>query len=389
LQRPDNRSQPFDAALKRELDSRLQPGGHDCPDDAAMAAYVDGSIGTPERARLDAHCSNCARCQHVLAAMARADLAGSNAGAGFGARWRLYGAIAAALAGASIAVTLGTRHVQMAELRVPKDLGAPISSAKRSQPTAVIALNQPASNAQMERESASETVESKSLAPQRLARPGQKLKSGMLSKEAPGQAAEPVRNELAAAAPAVAAPPKPAILSPARPVAGAPSAPMAASAPPRAEPPAPAADLSERREIPGTFVGGMAMQSSRSQAPAGPAGAPMISVRTADGVERWRLGPGGTILHRDPDGSWQTQATRVAASLNAAAAPSPEVCWVAGSNGTVLRTTDGAHWQKVGSPTSSDLVSVFAASASDATVTTADGKRFATSDGGQTWRPLM
>lgn len=114
----------------------------------------------------------------------------------------------------------------------------------------------------------------------------------------------------------------------------------------------------------------------------------MVSVRTADNVERWRLGADGTIEHREPGGVWQRQDSGVAAALRAGAAPSPTLCWVVGSDGTILRTTDAEHWQKIKSPTSADLIAVFAVDGSSATVTTADGKRFSTTDGGQSWRPI-
>jgi photosystem II stability/assembly factor-like uncharacterized protein len=112
---------------------------------------------------------------------------------------------------------------------------------------------------------------------------------------------------------------------------------------------------------------------------------PMVSVSTADNIERWRLGPDGMIQHRDSNGLWQRQSSGVTGTLRAGAAPSPTTCWIAGTGGTILRTTDGEHWQKINSPTSSDLVAVFAVDVSTATVTTAGGKRYSTSDGGRTW----
>jgi photosystem II stability/assembly factor-like uncharacterized protein len=114
----------------------------------------------------------------------------------------------------------------------------------------------------------------------------------------------------------------------------------------------------------------------------------MISVRTADNVERWRFGPNGTIQHREPNGFWQQQSSGVSSALRAAAAPSPTTCWIVGSAGTILRTIDGEHWQRIDSPTPQDLIAIFATDPSDATVTAADGKQFATTDAGRTWRPL-
>jgi hypothetical protein len=383
---PNHRDQAFDAALKSQLDTRLEPGGDGCPDPPIMAAYVERSLSAAERIRLDAHYSNCARCQSVLAAMARAQAGTVNARRLLPVRWRLYGAVAAALAGVSIAVTLiANRHVQYMALSAPKYSAARQVPAKQAPPPAEIALNQPASSAQMEREATYNSAEPKTAALQSPAHAERRLKSQALSKPALQQPPETTRNELAAARPqrdiasSLAIPPQP----PAPPAA---FPQIAAGAPP---PFAPASPQAKGLAVPGTFAGGLAMQSSRLRASTAVAGAPTVSIRTADGIERWRLGPGGIILHREPGGSWQTQSSGVAGTLNAGAAPSPAVCWVVGSNGTVLRTTDGLHWQKAGSPTSSDLVSVFAVNASAATVTAANGQRFATSDGGQTWQRLM
>jgi photosystem II stability/assembly factor-like uncharacterized protein len=105
----------------------------------------------------------------------------------------------------------------------------------------------------------------------------------------------------------------------------------------------------------------------------------MISVSTADNVERWRIGANGAIRRHEPDGSWQEQSSGVTSALSAAAAPSPTTCWIVGSGGTILRTTDGEHWQRVDSPTGQNLVGIFAADASNATIT---------ADAGHTWRPL-
>ena len=115
---------------------------------------------------------------------------------------------------------------------------------------------------------------------------------------------------------------------------------------------------------------------------------PMVSIRTADNVERWRLAAGSTIQHLGSDGGWHRQYRALNGALTAGAAPSPRVCWVVGTGGTILRTTDGEHWQRLDFPTSDNLVAVSAIDASSAAVTAADGRHFATVDGGHTWRPM-
>ena len=167
--------------------------------------------------------------------------------------------------------------------------------------------------------------------------------------------------------------------------------------------PAPPPQEMARREFAPRFAPGAAtgapLAGSNAVAESAPAAGPIgglgsgsaatiISVRTADGVERWRLGANGSIQHREPDGSWQEQSSGVSSPLWAAAAPSPTTCWIVGSAGTILRTIDGEHWQRIDSPTQADLIAVFAIDSSNAIITAADGRRFTTTDAGRTWRPL-
>jgi hypothetical protein len=398
LQSPGTRRRLFDSILKRGLDARRNSEANGCPDEATLAAYCDRSLPPSQAGRWEEHFSDCARCQGTLAAMVRARSAGDSAITGpmVGRRWELYAALAAAVAGISIAVGLMRKSGNPpppAGLYSSKGSNAPAQF--RQKPAVVqkagpqIALNENAN--QVKREPSSTNVakapphlgenetlgglkrEARRYEPRYLKHKGEF--SALARSASPQKQAQPQsEHESGAAAPpsrlSVAPPPQPP-----QEIAGREFAPSLA---PGAAPEAPFAGS--------RAVGGSA-PSAAPMAGHGP-GLGMISVRTADNVERWRLGTNGTIQHREPDGSWQEQSSGVSSALRAGAAPSPTTCWIVGSAGTILRTSDGEHWQKIDSPTSNDLIDVFATDASDATVTADDGKRFATADAGRTWRPL-
>ncbi len=136
---------------------------------------------------------------------------------------------------------------------------------------------------------------------------------------------------------------------------------------PAAPPPAPVAERESgasnapgapRSAPAGGSAGALYAPSDVSIAGQGPPQS--VSIRTADGVERWRLGANGTIEHLVSEGQWRRQDSGVTADLSAGAAPSPTVCWAVGAGGTVLRTTDGEHWQKLASPAPVNLIAVSA-----------------------------
>ena len=156
MQPIDKQRPPFDTVLSRGLERHRNPGGADCPDDAMLAAYCERSLSASERAHCEEHFSHCARCQGVLAAIARAQAAANSATARTTwRRWQPYAALAAGVAGISIAVGLMVtdRHqsgrgdlAAHIDVSRPEQLAKQASSAmKRSGPQ--IALNESASEA--------------------------------------------------------------------------------------------------------------------------------------------------------------------------------------------------------------------------------------------------
>jgi hypothetical protein len=423
LQRTDKPQPPFDAVLKRGLDRQRRPGGDDCPDAAALAAYYERSLPLSQSSRLEEHFSNCARCQSALAAIARAQTPRRAAPPrAFARRWELYAALAAGVAGISIVAGLmRTAHhpITTADIVSRNELAAPAQVRQKSEPTAketgpLIALNEPAPlanpaaeapSADQPERKAAKGFGSSVLAPRRLlakeAKPGNiELRSPEFSypKSAGAFRAQPgPPGAVSQRRPATA---KPRLMDQGAPATAPPSPSVATSelgnAPsfaPGAPVPAPAANLATAESASSSapvagFGGGSPSAAPAGRIAAGERRLEMVSIRTADNVERWRLGARGTIEHRASDGQWLRQNSGVSTDLTAGAAPSPTVCWAVGAGGTIVRTADGEHWQRLDSPTSANLVAVSAIDAASAVVTAADGRRFTTSDAGRTWRPM-
>ncbi|MGO9058926.1 MAG: hypothetical protein ACLQU2_16265 [Candidatus Binataceae bacterium] len=414
MQRSDKQQPPFETVLRRGLERHRSPGGADCPDDAALAAYCERSLSASERAHCEEHFSQCARCQGVLAATARAQAAAAAATPHTTwRRWQPYAALAAGVAGISIAVGLmvtGRRHGGPGYLATNNEASAPAQIAGQAPSTVKvpgpqIALNEPAPRANPAADAPSyrpyQEDQPEAAAPKVPGAPMAKYQRG-IAESKPGSAeAEPesargqTEFQPARKAEQGILPPRLALRAPSMMIEGAPA---------EAPPPPPMA-MNERgfagSAAPGAPSGPPASQAATAEpVPLGagmmsPLGgisgrptAPLVSIRTADNVERWRLAVGGEIQHLGADGRWYRQYRAANRTLNTGDAASPQVCWVVGTDGTVLRTTDGEHWQNLDSPTSENLVAISASNASSALVTAADGRHFATDDGGRTWRPM-
>src|SRR5208283_4316157 len=102
---------------------RSQPGPAtpECADAESLAAYSDRSLSARERERLETHFADCARCQMLLADIARADesarIAKSAGAVPWYRRWRL--AVPALAAAAAVLVLITIRRP--AEVAPPND----------------------------------------------------------------------------------------------------------------------------------------------------------------------------------------------------------------------------------------------------------------------------
>jgi hypothetical protein len=334
---------PLDRLLRQTLRERTvanRPGP--CLDAETLAGWFDGTLAARDRAAAEAHAADCARCQALLAAMARtappveahpwwrASFMG----------WLVPLTVAATallvwvnLPGRSIAPAAPAPAVKPAdEIQARAEATPPVSPAVP--PTAAAARNQrPAMNKAEQRE-----------APRERAAPSR-------------DAVAPDDGRFARAVPDLQPPPA--------------SEPAAAA-------PAPSA---EARAETITIVSGSQAASARMRSALRD-----TLVVSSHPSTRWRIVTGGTV-ERSTDGgiTWETQVTGATVTLTAGVSPSPFVCWLVGPGGIVLVTTDGRSWQRLAFPEAVDLVAIRATDDRTATVTTIDGRRFSTADGGQTW----
>jgi len=422
----DKNSEPLDAILRRAMRSQPGPATAECADAESLAAYSDRSLSARERERLETHFADCARCQMLLADIARADesarIAKSAGAVPWYRRWRL--AIPALAAAAAILVFISIQRpanvappndqiVAMAQHEAPATklaakqalLPAPALAAAPSAPVSVAAAapsNEIAMNEQ-KAESAPRAQAMRPGAPRALKGSVEAFGvGGLMARGAPAAKVE-------AQAPATMTPESVAerassadSLSRGAVVAAAPQT-TARSAGVGAMAEAPAAATNTRAFGAGSggivaatrgggavgagagAVAGAAVVASPSDASAS---ATLVTISAPDQSVSWIAGKNGMILRRDADGSTHPQHSGASTDLVAGAAPSATVCWVVGRSGTIVRTTDGGeHWTLILAPTADNLAAVTASDANNATVTTAGGRSFATADGGASWHP--
>lgn len=316
----------------------LDAPGDACLDAETLAAWADEALDARERAAVEAHASDCARCQALLAAMVRTQPPPTAAVSPFRTRplWWL-----AALTPVAAALVVWFAVPQ----RVPVQQSQPEAFADQAAPAAVPAPAAPAASAPAAEAPAEGRARELADARQQPALDAERDVASLDRKAAPTARAN--------------------ALSVAEAVAGA--APGA--------PPAPVAESSLRREA--------AAAPARPATFANPLDSLIVSSNPAT---RFRILPGGNV-QRSADGgaTWRSETTGATVTLTAGSSPSPSVCWLIGPNGLVLLSTNGPSWRRIAFPEAVDLRSVVAVDGDNATVTTADGRAFTTTDGGQSW----
>jgi hypothetical protein len=349
-----DRDTSVDRLLQRSLAGRDSSGAgarDECPDAETLAAWVDGGLRKHQVALMEAHASDCARCQAFLAAVLQTapDLSPSASQEswwrGLGLRWLVPLAAGAAAMILWVAVPSDERPdlPEQASAQLPTASPAPPqpeAGADRFNAPAV-RLEQP--GAADDKRAAKAEDSAPSFAPAERDQQKQDAAS------APAPAVEPVDTlgARASAAPPAAAP------------AQSPSASNETVALSRVE--------SDRGRRGGLIV-------------------PPIEIMSPDPAVRWRIGGAGSVEHTTNGGTtWVAVPTGISADLTAGASPSRLVCWLVGRAGIVLLTTDGRTWRRVSFPEMADLAAVQAANAQAATITTGDGRTFRTTDGGLTW----
>jgi hypothetical protein len=332
---PD-RDRSLEPLLRQSL--RAQPGEATpaCLDAETIGAFVDGGLSKLEMTSARNHLADCARCQSLLAAMARieppAEAAKPHARSWL--TWAIPLTAAAAVVGIYIAI--------------PKQPGTPAASPVSD--TAAVAPTAP--NAAPPPSPASPTLSAQSESKQSL------------RQDAPQAAApEALRKnsiELRREAEAFKGDTQ-----------------TANAAPPASAPRALRDSAPER------------LAAAKTEAVALDQIRPIVA--SPDSLVWWR--PSGSNVERSIDGGqeWQLQITGASAPLTSGSAVSATIVWFVGQRGLVLLSTDGQTWRRLTFPETADLTRVRARDANSANVTTSDGRTFSTTDAGANWvpRPLQ
>ena len=334
--------------LRDALRTAADDSSSGCLDAQTIAAWADGALTGRARAAAEAHAASCARCQAVLAAMARTAPA-SEPRQTLLSPWRLAWLAPIAAAVAAVAIWVNAPRPRMALAPAPATGAASESpSPPREFPQKTLAA--PSAN----------------LDAQPLPRDGRAVSQPARVEPKPAPAAPPA---LTAAEPQPKIEQSPAELRDASPV-----------------PPPPAASPAVRPDSEAAGSGRRTFEARAALAPQARAEAAASDIATPNPQVRWRLLDSGLVSRTEDGGTtWQTQSTGLSA-IRAASAPSVDVCWVVGPAGGIAATTDGRTWHRVSFPEGAEAVAVRATDALNAAVTLADRRVLVTSDGGRSWR---
>ncbi len=404
------RDRSIDRLLRRQVSPRPDVGATDaCLDAEIVAAWMEDSLSRDERAGAEQHAAGCARCQALLASVARTapETPPRAWWRSLTAPWLIPAAAATIALLVWVSVDRERQHVAsppdtVAELTVAQ---APESQSQAAaDATATLTLNtEAATRARAPKLADAAETKAREKSPTDLARRTEGGVAGGRSLDALQQL-EVRQLERAPAdktASAVQAP-RPAALPP--PVAAAAPAPRAGSAAAKASPvpapgePAPALAetvivTGETPRLAGVVGGRAGAGTSESVARR------EVDIVSPEPAFRWRVS--STSIERSTDGgvTWTPQPgpsttlafrtgaapTLAAMTLTAGSSPSRNVCWLVGDAGTVMLTKDGATWQRLSFPEAVTLTAVRAIDDKSGVVTTADGRQFSTADGGATW----
>ena len=417
---------------------RRMPAGatptDDCLDADTLAAWSEGLLEGAERSSAESHASKCARCQAMLAVMARTTPVPASGTASPIRKWLMLLGPAMAAA-AAVALWFA---VDPSERSAPSVLGELSKERAESAPATVPAREPAASPALADKDSPSDKPPDPSGGTQAdAAREGQasarqrdegvgaeKLRASSNEKKVESAKSVPAPIEaeksavtnpsaapVAGLAPPPAAPAPPALdrIQEARGYAGGAAAQNANQAQsnqaqsnqaqnsqaPQANqaqsPPPPRQQALEERVVVADSPGSRVAARRDAAAPAESASfrrvAAALEIRTPDPAVRWRVVDGRLVQRSlDAGATWVDQyRADEGVTLTAGVAPSTTACWLVGRAGAIVRTIDGRAWQRVRFPEPLDFTAVVAGDARTATVTAADGRQFATTDGGTTW----
>jgi hypothetical protein len=383
MRKTDQRDRSIDRLLRRLEPAADRPAGDACVDAETLAAWMDGSLSGEALDRAEHHAAGCARCQAMVASMARTapDTAARPWWRTLTVKW----VVPIAAAATAVVVWVAVDRQQ----KTPVGPAAAVQTSRASEPAAGPA---PLADA-LER---SAGVAQAKDAPARKAKADAPADKRAIPKSAPapvvggavGGATDTPRPSLQTRSDNAASVASPAAATPA-PVAPAPLA--APAAPNDAQ--LRARDALERRPLAET-VTAIPESSAKALRDGGRAGgvARLIAgaeIPSPEPAFRWRVVAPATI-QRSTDGgvTWRPQVAPAGIVLTAGSSPARDVCWIVGRAGAVVLSTDGTTWQLRPFPEAVNLAAVRATDAKTATVTTSDGRQFSTTDGGATWSKL-
>ena len=426
-----NRDQSVEQWLRR------MPAGatptDDCLDADTLAAWSEGLLEGAERSSAESHASKCARCQAMLAVMARTTPLPASGAASPIRKWLMLLGPAMAAA-AAVALWFA---VDPSQRSAPSVLGDLNKQRAESAPAAAPAREPVTSPAFAEKDStpldrfggtqAGAAQEGQTSARQRDERVGaEKPLPPINEKKVEAEKrveSSPSAAPVAGLAPPPPPPPMPPTLDRTQDARGnlagaansqspnqsqsvqahSPSvqgsqaqntqaqnsqAPQANQA---QSPPPPRQQALEERVVVADSPGSRVAARRDAAAPAESASfrrdAAALEIRTPDPAIRWRVVDGRLVQRSlDAGATWVDQyRADEGVTLTAGVAPSTIACWLVGRAGAIVRTIDGRAWQRVRFPEPLDFTAVVAGDARTATVTAADGRQFATTDGGTTW----
>ena len=373
----NHRDRTIESLLRRREMDPPQPTDQ-CVDAESLAAWMEGGLSGEAYAAVEKHAAGCARCQTLLASMARtaSDIEVRPWWRSITAKWLVpVAAIATALV---VWISVGRERVPSMQPAPSVEAARPASAPETSAAPAVASppvIAQRRMTPDVTADNAS-TQRAQSKSAETRARQEVDKKVDRHPSQDDSRLAATLEPKRSAAPQPVAATPPPA----------APSAQPANAAPAEAKP-APVSGLAESV--------GVSREVAAKQRAAGFATDASIEIQSPDPSYRWRiLSPGAIERSTDGGTTWSiVDSLRAAARadgtatnvLTAGSAPSRDVCWIVGRAGIVLLSTTGATWQRRPFPESVDLSGVRASSATNAVVTAADGRRFVTIDAGATW----
>lgn len=403
----DGRDRSIDILLRQRRESDVGPQvSLQCLDGEVLAAWMEGALSGKALADAETHAASCARCQALLASMAR-----TMPHADAREWWRVLSAKWLVPVAAVATALLVWVAVEQSPEPAPKPTlppGAPVGSvrapaAASAEPVTPV----PDQNAQSQFDSRLKAAVDASKAKKETAerRAGAAGAAGQVAEEkaapqpqrldALDKTADAVVRQSAARSESPTDASRP-VVSATPPVAAPPPLPAAGTPPPAA----PAAPPQSKTAVSVPSVAESVIIVPEANKPiAGPGGgraafAAVPEIRSPQSDYRWRILPPSGI-QRSVDGgvTWsvvdpvpaQGAVAVPALVLTTGSSPSRDVCWIVGRAGIVLLTVDGATWQRHPISEAVDLSTVRAVDARTATVTTVDGRQFATSDGGTTW----